>query len=118
MNDDLYEPNNTLSAAWDYSGGEETILSFYGGSTGIQWNEDWYRIELKGGQTLKVQLKHDHAQGGDLDLELVHPRGKVLASSTGLQDLEQATFSASEDGPCYLRVFQGRGSYELMVRVD
>lgn len=106
---DRFEPNETLDEAKPLAPGDHADLRCT--------LEDWYRVELKRGQTLVVEVRARLADG-DLDLELLGPDRARAAASAGPDDLEAARFTAAADGPCWVRVHGAEAPYRLLVRLE
>lgn len=74
--------------------------------------DDWYRVDAGGAVTVTVSF--DHA-AGDLDVELVAADGRVLGSSTSVQNVE----TVRGNGTVFVRVYGYRGaanSYTIVAR--
>ena len=69
--DDIYEENDSLAEA--FALGENITLS------GIQADEDWYRIDVRSGyEDVAIQVQFTHSEG-DINLALTDPSGVTLA---------------------------------------
>jgi Bacterial pre-peptidase C-terminal domain len=107
---DEYEPNDTREDAKPIQPGNHAGLVCTG--------EDYYTIQLKGGETLTVNLAFSH-DNGDIDLEVGGPAGWAIESSTGITDTESVSVTAEQDGEYYIHVYLGRDngySMEIQVR--
>lgn len=81
--------------------------------------EAWFRIDLKAGQTVHVEVRPPG--DGDLDLELWadgKTRRELVASSAAGTPVEAATWKAAKDGPVWARVWKGTARFTLVVRVE
>lgn len=97
--DDLYEPNNDLASAYGLA--ENTSVS------GIQLDDDWYRIDVTPGSLhLVIDLTFLHASG-DLDIVLYNSAGTFRASSESSSDNEQIDFTVAAGGTYYLQIYDG-----------
>lgn len=104
--DDAYEPNNTLSEAYDLSSKEKNWLSTIAG-LGMQADDDWYKISVTPGYThVQVDCRFTDADG-DIDIQLIDASGTVLAISQSITDNEFINYVVPNDGTYYIRVFYG-----------
>ncbi len=113
--EDPYEPNNTLAQAWDFTGGECQWLSSYGGSLGVQADEDWYKVYVDATrERLIVDLRFTHADG-DIDLAVYDWQGEFVTHSTSQTDNESIDCRVPSYGTYYLRVYFGNAgnTYDL-----
>jgi len=116
--DDPYEENDTRGTAWDFSGGEGQWLSSYGGSMGIQADDDWYEIGIAPGyEHLVVDLTFTDADG-DINLQVVDTSGTVRFSSTSTSDDEYIDEMLPWSGTWYLRVYHGDQGNTYDLRWD
>lgn len=109
--DDAFEPND------DPERGRPLVPGVYGDLAICGGNDDWYVVELRQGERLRVQLDIS-AAAGDLDLGLFDEAGGVLATSAGTGDREVVEALAERDGTWRLRVYgfaDAAGSYTLSV---
>ncbi len=113
-NDDNYEENNTLAAAFDLSDMEGRWLSSVAGY-GIQADDDWYRIYVEpGSEEVVVDVRFTHSEG-DIDIGLIDSEGTVLTSSVSIADFEYIDYVVPAGGVYYIGVSYGnRGNlYDL-----
>ena len=102
--EDPYEPNNSISAAWDFTGGAGTWLSTYGGSLGTANDEDWYMISVTSSFTqLDISCTFIHASG-DIDMELYDSSGNRLDFAWSGTDNESISFDVGVGGTYYILV--------------
>ena len=86
-------------------------------------DEDWYKISVKPGQTVDINLSFANANG-DIDLELFGScGGEALASSTGTNDSESVSATNVGNKPAfvYWRVFLAddtRNNYDMSVSFE
>jgi hypothetical protein len=103
--DDAYEENDTQGAAY-YPGHDwanEWLSSISGG--GIQWDEDWYRVDVAPGRMLlMITCSFTHAEG-DIDMALYDAGGNQLALSAGVGDGEAISHMATSPGAYFVRVY-------------
>ena len=102
--DDLYEQNDTLATAYDFSGSEAVWLSSIE-SIGVQSDDDWYQIEIDPGyERLVVDLTFTHADG-DIDLAVYNADGQLWKTARSTTNNEQLDTVLPESGTWYLKVF-------------
>jgi hypothetical protein len=112
------EPTVPTGAGCDAVGGSTqataTVLAL--GTTRMarvcENESDWFRVDAMGTATVTVSFTHS---AGDLDVEAVAADGRVLSSSTSVQNVE--TVQAS--GTFFVRVFGYRGvanGYTIQAR--
>jgi hypothetical protein len=87
--DDEWEPNDGYVDATYLTLVDDETLTICG-------NHDYYLMDLKAGQTLKVSIGFYH-EYGDLDLAIEATDGSWLASSQSTDDDESVSYTASED---------------------
>jgi len=116
--DDNYEENDNVGNAYDLTSYAAWWLSDVNG-TGIQWDEDWYRVYLDPGEErISVELEFNHSLG-DIDLEVYYYDGILilLDGSYSVDDNEYIDVDAPKSGRYYIRVysyFDDRGNeYDL-----
>jgi len=92
--EDHYEidsTNDSIGTAISF-GNENTWLSTAGGSMGISWNEDWYRIvDSWNGNAITVDCRFQHSKG-NIDIFLYDQNGHCVGSSTGYSDTEHISY--------------------------
>ena len=94
--DDIYEPNNTLGTATPTL---ENILY-----SGIQHDDDWYKIDVTPGfQNVVATLTFSNA-AGDLDLELYDSSGLYVTGVYSTTDNESLNIIVGTSGTYYLKV--------------
>ncbi len=105
--DDKYEENDIMAEAYDLSAREETWLNTIDGS-GVQADDDWYKITVPAGFTsLVVDLRFTHADG-NLDMSLVDSSYGMLSSTSSMNDNEYLNYTlSSADGGEYWIVVIG-----------
>jgi hypothetical protein len=97
--DDLFEPNNSLATAADLP--ENSTAS------GIQLDDDWYKIDVAPGSLhIIIDLMFSHASG-DLDIELKNCSGNFLKAGDSSTDNDQIDFTVSSGGSYYQRIYDG-----------
>lgn len=83
-------------------------------------DDDWYRVDGRRGETLRVNLQHTWEQG-DLNVEL-YRRGAMLQRANFERDVELLLYEIPEDDQYYLRVYgetaMDQNSYELRIRLQ
>ncbi|MCU7836959.1 MAG: trypsin-like serine protease [gamma proteobacterium symbiont of Taylorina sp.] len=112
--DDSYEDNNTINTAYDLSSQEQTWLSSIAG-TGIQADDDWYKIFVEPGfERVIIDSTFTHANG-DIDIRLYNAFGSILAESTSSTDNESIDYTVTGSGSYYIKVFfaDASNSYDL-----
>ncbi len=81
-------------------------------------DEDWYALDLNGGDEFEVEIEFDHDEG-DLDMQLFEPGSfSVWERSESHSDDERISATAEEAGEHLLRVFGEEAGYELIFEVD
>ena len=101
--DDNYEPNNTISAAYDLSNQNGNWLSTIAGE-GIGWDDDYYQINVpNNAQELSIELQFSHS-GGDLDLYVYNSQGNQIESALSVTDNESITIANPTAGNYYIQV--------------
>lgn len=103
-----FEPNQTRRTASRVDAGDYKQLFCN--------EEDWYLINLDGGQRLEASIRFVHAEG-DLELELHDARGRLLGYSRGSKDEEVLSFASPTDTALFLRVHNASNAYDLHVGV-
>ena len=105
--DDNYEQNDTRLTAYDLSSQEQTFLTSING-TGIQYDDDWYKIDVTSGfNRIKIDCTFTHADG-DVDIALYDGAGAFVTASTGVQNDEHIDFDvAPAGGIYYIKVYFG-----------
>ena len=88
-------------------------------------NDDWYRVNLTTGQTLRVIVQYTYAAGRDVDVGLFAPSsqaiGNEVASGTRTTGPEDFSYTAQSSGNHFIRVFGfngGENSYSLAVSIE
>jgi len=112
--EDFYEPNNDPFSAYDLTMWELTWLSLINGP-GTQWDDDWYKIEIKPGyERLIVKLIFHHMEG-DIDLEVYNSSLDLLTGSYSVEDGEFIDIILP-NGQYYLKVFYANmgNTYDLL----
>ena len=112
--DDLYEPNNYMSSAYDLSSNENTWLSTIDGY-GVQADDDWYMINVTSGyERVIVDLQFTHADG-NIDVELFDVYGNSVVWSVSSTDNEYIDYVVSAPGTYYIKVYQNNdgNTYDL-----
>ncbi len=83
-------------------------------------DDDWYRLDARRGETLRVNLEHLLVDG-DLNVEL-YRRGAMLQRANFERDVELLLYEIPEDDEYYLRVYgetaMVQNSYDLRVRLQ
>jgi hypothetical protein len=105
--DDLYEQNDTFTAAFDLR-----TLSATRAITGLKLTDsaDWYKFTTvaTGTSTSTVTLSFTHSQG-DLQLTLYNSAGFQMGSSVGTGNTETVTLKDRAAGTYYVRVTGNAG---------
>ena len=99
-----FEPNQTRRTAARIELGDYKGLHCDG--------EDWYFLDVPGDQRLELSVRFQHAQG-DLDLEVVDPRGRTLGWSRGTGDEEVLGLTLGREGAVFVRVHNAATDYDL-----
>ncbi len=113
--EDAYEENDDSFNAFDLTSFEGRWLSQIMGS-GAQFDEDYYRIQVKSGQLrLIVFLRFFHWEG-DIDIELRDVNNFTVISSTSVSDNEFIDIQLLTAGTYFLRVYYGNAGnhYDLL----
>jgi len=115
LTDDAYEENNARATAWypEYNW-ERTWLSDIDGF-GIQFDEDWYQIDVDpGSERIRVDCRFTHTEG-DIDIGLYDSTETLLAESNTTTDNEFIDYTDSVSGTYYIRVYKGNAGnmYDL-----
>ena len=120
LQDDLYEVNNEIADAYDFSASPRVMLSVAGGTVGVELNDDYYRVVTPKDSThLTVDLTFTHADG-DLELEIFAGTGSIAAVNSG-DDNETLTVSVSPQALTYYIKVSGPTSgntYDLIWSTD
>ncbi|MBY8985229.1 MAG: PPC domain-containing protein [Candidatus Lokiarchaeota archaeon] len=116
ITDDNYEENDYDGQAYDLRSHEAWWLSSIDGM-GIQWDEDWYIVNLDPGEErIHVELTFDHFMG-NIDLEVYYYDGGLtwLDGSYSSDDNEYINADAPFPGTYYIRVCNGNNGnmYDL-----
>lgn len=112
--DDAFEDNDSFETARPLPPGGRVFAVACGA------DEDFYRVPARAGCTLDAELAFSHAVG-DLDLYLLGPDGRTVATSETLEDVERIGHVVRGDGDYALRValIDGAASiYALDVSLD
>lgn len=112
--DDAFEENDNAAAATSIAAGSLDGRVCAG-------DEDWFKVTLGVGDTLKADLTFTHS-AGDLDLKVLSSAGTQVASSTSASNTESITYTPTVAGTYSIRVYGFRATttntYALAVRVD
>ena len=111
--EDAYEPNDTLSTAYDFTTAQ-TWLSTVNG-LGVQADDDWYMIDVAPGhERVQVDCRFTHADG-DIDIALYDADENLLDVSTSSTDDEFIDCAVPSAGIYYIKVlFDNAGNtYDL-----
>ena len=106
------DPNNTIDAAYNFED-ENVWLSDAGGSMGISWDEDWYKVLDKwNGGPFVVECNFKDSNS-DIDIYLYAQNGNLVTSSLGTGDMEKIEFSHINptNRYLYIRVISAGGNY-------
>jgi hypothetical protein len=96
---DAYEPNDSAESASALA--TDANVS----AVACDGDDDWYRIDVRRGQRLRIGLDF-HAVDGDLDMALLIPdRSSVMATSEGVQSHEEIEMRFPSSGSYYLRIY-------------
>ena len=116
--DDVFEENDTRSAAAPLGAGTERGLS------ACPSDDDFYSVSVGAGDTITVAAEFSHAEG-DIDLRLLDGSGSTVATSASGSDDESLTYTPTSSGRYTIRVslFADRGStpgntYSLNVDIE
>lgn len=111
FSEDNYEDNDSLAEAFDLTGNERRSLSKLEG-TGIQQDEDWYRIEAgPDSAELRVTATFSHDEG-DIDIALYNASGSILRRSISSDDNESIVYPNPPVGEYFVRVYFGNEGNE------
>ena len=115
--DDAYEKNNSLDTAWYPGGAWPGIpLSDFSG-TGIQADDDWYRLVLQpiGFESLTITAGFSRVEG-DITLDLYDAQTNLIATSIGSHDMEVIDVVCPAPGNYFLKVWgeHSGNSYDLI----
>ncbi len=111
FSEDNYEENDARAAAFDLTGNERRSLSKLNG-TGIQKDEDWYRISADADTVeLRVSATFSH-DDGDIDLALYNATGSMIRRSISSTDNESITYPNPAPGDYYVRLYYGNEGNE------
>ncbi len=115
IEDDAFEDNDDLETATPLAPGAYPDLMV------MPEDDDWYRFDVCDGGTLDVEVLFRHGPGRNLDLELYHEAGWLVAESRTRSD-DELVHQEGLPGAAYLvRVFGVEGStnrYDLVVGVN
>lgn len=109
--EDNYEENDTQATAFDLTGFERRSLSKLDG-TGIQKDNDWYRITARADTVeLRASVSFTHADG-DIDLALYNSAGSLIRRSISSTDDESILYVNPAAGDYFVRVYFGNEGNE------
>ncbi|MGB0413415.1 MAG: PPC domain-containing protein [Coraliomargarita sp.] len=109
--EDNYEENDSLATAFDLTGYERRFLSKLDG-TGIQNDEDWYRIRAEADTVeLRASVFFNHVEG-DIDLGLYDAQGALIARSITTDNNEIIEYPNPPAGDYFVRVYFGNAGNE------
>ena len=119
--DDLYEVNDEVGDAYDFSASPGVLLSVAGGSVGVELNDDYYRVVTPKDSThLHADLTFLHADG-DLELEILDGTGSSIQTVNSGDDNETLTVSVSPQALTYYIKVSGPisgNTYDLLWFTD
>ncbi len=122
--DDSYEPNDNAANAVlvDRTGASTGADNVITGLKTCDMDQDWYRIDLLVGDTIRFDVQFDNARG-DLDAELIGPGNVTVALSETSTNNESVTYTvgAGEAGSYYLKVnakFAARNDYWVLTYLN
>lgn len=105
---DQDEPNDDAANATPIGTGRRTELSLCGS------DEDWFRIALRSGDRINVNIDADVLVAGGLDAQIVDPDGRTLARDPYLLD---ATVTRTDDHFLRFRTWDAQARYGFNVIV-
>lgn len=109
--EDNYEENDTQATAFDLTGFERRSLSKLDG-TGIQKDDDWYRISARADTAeLRASVSFTH-EDGDIDFALYNSAGFLIRRSISTSDNESIVYPNPAAGDYFLRVYYGNEGNE------
>lgn len=109
--DDALEDNDSLASATDTSTWGVNDVQAQTGTTPLQYDSDWYRIEISSPELFVCATAEFSHALGDMDLVLYDSSGAVLSSSTSTSDTEEVCYTVDAEGSYYLRIYgEGRGN--------
>jgi len=85
---------------------------------GVHDNVDWYAVNVRKGEILRVTL--DMKEGRNFNLALIAPNGNPLeASARKLDVVDMVDWASSVDGPAFIRINRaaGQGRYALGIDI-
>jgi len=117
--DDGFEPNDELLAATNLGEGEWLGLTMCGEGT------DWYKIDLRDGDTMDIRLDFDDDEG-DIDIAVYEEDFAYVGGSFGVGDIEEIGLVALGDATAYVNVYmysddgfeQVGNEYDLTMTID
>lgn len=117
--DDVFEPNDELLAATNLGEGSWEGLTMCGEGT------DWYKIDLRDGDTMDIDLSFIDAEG-DIDMAVYVEDGSYVGGSFSVTDYESISLIALEDATAYVNVYmyaddgveQVGNTYDLTMTID
>lgn len=102
--DDAYEENDSCGQGYDLSDKERIWLSELKG-VGVQWDDDWFLIDVTPGyERVVIDCLFAHALG-DIDIRLYGGNCKLIATSGGTGDSEHINVVVPSAGLYYIRVY-------------
>ena len=102
--DDNYEHNDLRLNAYDLSANETKWLEEIDGK-GIQYDDDWYKIEIDPGyEYVKINCTFTHADG-DINIGLYNASGELIIWSETSTDNETINFFLPLSGTYYICVY-------------
>ena len=101
---DPYENNNYLESA--YAGLDEGVQLSAISGMGIQFDDDWYRIQAVAADSLRFQIECAFNHNlGDINIALYNEDGDFLVSSLSSTDNEYIDYIVASPGFYYIKVF-------------
>jgi hypothetical protein len=111
FSEDNYEENDTQATAFDLTGFERRSLNKLDG-TGIQKDDDWFRIAARADTVeLRASISFTHADG-DIDLAVYNAAGGLIQRSTSSTDNEGIVYLNPTAGDYFVRVYNGDAGNE------
>ncbi len=107
--DDVFEPNNSLKDPFDLTQVEERWLGLLGDqgtiTEGVQWDEDWYKIQVSAQYRRLVLDLRFQQYLGDIDLKLFDSNGNLVAISQGNGDDEFVNLILDRGGIYFVQIY-------------
>ncbi|MFX0105623.1 MAG: hypothetical protein ACFE75_09040 [Candidatus Hodarchaeota archaeon] len=117
FSDDLYEPNNDLSSAFDITLYERQWLSSdWINGLGVQYDDDWYEIYVNPGfLRLEVMIAYDYAEGA-IGFKIYDGELSEITGNFTMKDHEFINYKLPSNGTYYIKIYGDRSGNVYNLR--